>query len=230
MLVQERAIRSGVDPIEFALAEDEDLSLSAVGQDEEDVPLHAEVLEEQGLAEPPDQIGSSGHDIVVAVVPRDRTEVEVRVLVCLASGHRSAQEGCDDPPVGGTRFHETVDDDSVIAWRSRFRGAHPSEPLRSGTSAPGDRVVAMPVIDEARDAFGRALLDHQESEPGQSSCSRAMTDPSDLRICSPRTSSSITMRGRGGNRWPSPARGGRCWISVQARAVTPCTCSSSDIA
>ena len=70
-----------MEPIELALAGEEELPVGPVGQDEEGDRVQGEALQEQRLAEPFDDRRSIGQDLLVGVVPRDQAEIEVRVLV-----------------------------------------------------------------------------------------------------------------------------------------------------
>ena len=72
LLVEERTERSGVQPIELALAGEEELRVGPVGQDEEGDRVQGEALQEQRLAEPFDDRRSIGQDLLVGVVPRDQ--------------------------------------------------------------------------------------------------------------------------------------------------------------
>lgn len=102
-------MRAPAGRVELSATEDVELEADAVVEDDErDVPV-AEVLEEQRLAETPDERLSLREEPVVLVVDNDQSDVDVGVQVGLTADPRTPEEDGEDPVVSLADLDDPVE-------------------------------------------------------------------------------------------------------------------------
>jgi hypothetical protein len=108
--IEQKVVGSTGNVLVVARVPDRELTFGAVGEDEEECLGPVKVFEEQRLAEQPDEVRPGSEELLIRVLGRDQTKIDVRVRVGRARGMRATDEGGQDARVGPAGRPEPVDD------------------------------------------------------------------------------------------------------------------------